>query len=546
MPQPIAIAKPLSPRQELLRIQKKIFAKNDEIIRSQALVRERGFELYERRYKRRVRTYEAPADLAELVAAIRESGLVYVGDYHTNPQSQRTLLRILKQLVGHAPRLGLGMELVQRRHQRHLDDYLAGRISEATFLERINLRKYWYFDLWENFKPIFDFARFHGIPMFGIEYSLGGDATLVRRDRESARIIASVVAARPDLKLVVFAGDLHIAPEHLPAEVRRVLEAKGIQRKELIVYQNSEAVYWRLAESGIEDKVEIVRIGEREFCVINTPPIVWQQTFLNWLEHEEGEIEYADARHSFLDLLHRIADFLKLRVPRRAEEVEVFTCGDLSFLKTLRDDGDFSKADIRRIKHQILASESYCIPQKNYVYLGNLSLNHAAEEASHYLKHLSSGPELPRDPVDAFYANIVHEAVGFFGSKIVNHKRKCFHEREYQGLVTYLTSEGGSRERYRELEIALLVLRHRQMDKKGLPIRSRRFFRSRHDLFFGVTHGLGYMLGDRLYYAMLDGRVSKAEIRDLYRDPMSEEGAAFELYRKWMRRLKGVKIPKRV
>jgi hypothetical protein len=287
-------------------------------------------------------------------------------------------------------------------------------------------------------------------------------------------------------------------------------------------------------------------VSDREFCVINTPPIVWQQTYLNWLEHEEGEIDYADARHSFLELLQQIADFLKISLPRKAEEVEVFTCGDLSFLKALQEEGGFSKTDIRRIKQQVLASESYCIPQKNYVYLGNLSLNHAAEEAAHYLKYLSSGKEFPRDPVDAFYANIIHEALGFFGSKTVNHKRKCFHEKEYVGLIGYLTSAQVPKGRRLELEIALLVLRHRELDKKSVPIRSRQFFRSRHNLFFGVTHGLGYMLGDRLYYAMIHDRMSKQEIRDIFRDPMQGEGEPFELYHRLLRKVRGIKIPKRV
>jgi heme-binding uptake protein ChaN (Tiki superfamily) len=541
-----APSQPLSPRQELLKIQKKIFAKNDEIIRSQAMVRERGFDLYERRYKRHVRAYESPSSVGELIDAILKSDIVYIGDYHTNPQSQRTLLRLLKQIVEAVPNLGVGLELVQKRHQRHLDDYLAGRIAEETFLDRINLRKFWYFDLWENFKPIFDFARFHGLPLFGIEFSLAGDATLVKRDSESARVIASAVAAHPEMKLLVFVGDLHIAPEHLPAQVERILQEKGLKKNDLIVYQNSESIYWRLAENEIEDKVEIVKISPREFCVINTPPIVWQQTYLNWLEHEEGEIDYADAKHSFLELLGRIAEFLKLPLPREADEVEVFTCGDLSFLKALQEDGGFSKTEIRRIKAQVMASESYSMPEKNYVYLGNLSLNHAAEEASHYLKYLSAGKEYPRDPVDAFYANVIHEALGFFGSKIINHKRKCFHEKEYLGLVNYLTTSKVPRERRLELEISLLVLRHRELDKKGIPIRSRQFFRSRHQLFFGVTHGLGYMLGDRLYYAMIENKIDKKEIREIFQDPMREEGSAFELYRRLSKRLRGVKIPKRV
>jgi hypothetical protein len=218
----------------------------------------------------------------------------------------------------------------------------------------------------------------------------------------------------------------------------------------------------------------------------------------------------------------------------------------LSFLKALKEDGSFSKTELKRIKDQILASESYCIPHKNYVYLGNLSLNHGAEEAAHYLKYLCAGRESPREPVDAFYANVLHEALGFFGSKIVNHKRKCFHEKEYVGLVSYLTSTKAPRERRLELEIALLVLRHRDLDKRGLPIRSRQFFRSRHDLFFGVTHGLGYMLGDRLYYAMIHDRVAKKEIRDAFYDPMRGEGAAYELYRRLLKKVRGVKIPKRV
>src|SRR5579885_1058262 len=115
----------LSPRQELLQIQKRIFARNNELIRSQALVRERRFDAYERQYKRHVRDYEKVSSQEELLEAIRESDVIYLGDYHTNAQSQRTLLRLLKQLAGTEPRfpkIGLGLELVLKKHQNHLDD----------------------------------------------------------------------------------------------------------------------------------------------------------------------------------------------------------------------------------------------------------------------------------------------------------------------------------------------------------------------------------------------------------------------------------------
>ena len=314
----------------------------------------------------------------------------------------------------------------------------------------------------------------------------------------------------------------------------------------MILYPNSEAIYWQLAADEVEDQVEIGRISDREFCIINTPPIVWQQSYLNWLEHEEGAIDYADAKHSFLELLKQVAEFLGIEAPAAAEEVEVFTCGDLSFLKKLSEDGSFSKREILQIKRQILASESYCIPQKKCVYLANLSLNHASEEAAHYLKAICAGAEFPRDPVDAFYANTLHEALGFFGSKIINHKRKCFHEKEYLGLVNYLKSAKVPRERLKEMETALLVLEHKQLERKGFSVGSRRYFKTRPDLFFGVTHGLGYMLGDRLYYALLAEKVTKEEIRDLFCDPMKGEGEPFEVYKRLLRKVRGVKIPRRV
>lgn len=535
-----------SPREELLKIQKRIFLRNNDLIRSQAIVREKNFEKYEADYRRRVRDYERVSSLEELVEAVLENDVIYLGDYHTNRQSQRTLLRLLKALKPKAPMLALGVELVQHKHQRHLDDYLAENISEEMFLKRIQFRKNWYFDLWPNFKPIFDFAAFHRLPVHAIEWSLGGRAPLEKRDEKTAGIICDLFKDEPDTKLIVFVGDLHVAPSHLPGRTQKKLRAAGMKKNDLIIYQNSESIYWKLAQDNVENHVEIVQVSPREYCIINTPPIVWQQSYLNWLEQEGDEIDYEDARDGLLELIRRIGEFLGLKVGEEIESLEVFTCGDLSFLRRLYEDGAFSKKEISRIKKQILDSESYCLPQHSCIYLANLSINHAAEEAAHYLKYLCSGPEAERDSVDAFYANILHEAAGFFGSKIINHKRKCFHEKEYRSLVHYLHSSKGSSRRRLEMEISLLILKHRELEKRDVSIRSSQYFKGRHDLFFGVTHGLGYMLGDRLYYALLEEKVSKDEMRDLFSDDVKEPGRAFALYRKLSRKVRGVKIPRRV
>src|SRR3990167_10862518 len=90
----------ISPREELLRLQQQIFKANERLIRSEAMVVEPGFEVYERRYRRTVARYLRPAEIEEVLTAIDQADLIYVGDYHTNPQSQRTFLRLLKLVAG--------------------------------------------------------------------------------------------------------------------------------------------------------------------------------------------------------------------------------------------------------------------------------------------------------------------------------------------------------------------------------------------------------------------------------------------------------------
>ncbi|MBN1283086.1 MAG: ChaN family lipoprotein [Proteobacteria bacterium] len=534
-----------SPRAELLAIQKRLWRWNRELIDHSILVKEPGFASYERAYKRAVARHLKPVDHEEMIEAVLRSEVIYVGDYHTCNQSQRSFLRILKAVVRRDKRFALGMELLHKRHQEVLDRYLDGRISEATFLKRIKLKEHWVFDLWENFKPLFDFCRYHGVRMYAIDAAPSG-SDVRARDAASARLLARIVKSNPGKRLFVLIGDLHIAPLHLPADLSRELAKAGLRRRSLSLYENSEAIYWRLAERGLDDRVEVVLLPDGNYCRMHTPPVVCQRSYLNWLEHEEGEIDYADAKSSFLEIVDRICEFLKVRLGKERDEVEVFTCGDLSFLKKLSESGKFAKREIETIKRQILASESYYIARTRFVYLANLSLNHAAEEASHFIKSVCSGEEKPREVVDAFYANILHEGLGFFGSKIINHKRKCYHERDFENLLAYFQSVRVPRERMLEHETAALVTEYKRMERKGRALAYTDIFRSRMDLFLAVTHALGYMLGDRLYYGLVGGRVKKADIRELFCDPWEDEGAPVEAYMRIFRKVRGVRIPKRM
>ena len=537
----------LLPREELLKIHRQIYRQNRQIISKSVIHTDRHFRRYEKEYLHAVSRYQSISTIGEVEEAMMKAQVIYVGDYHTLNQSQRSFLRILRGFIRKTDRFCLGLEVIQSRHQQWLDKYMQGKISDRNFLKKIGFQEHWFFDLWENFRPVFDFARHHRIPLYGIEISPGIGTSLQKRDFEMARLIYEIYRKNPVFKIFVFVGDLHLAKQHLPLQVEKIFSREKIRLKTVTLFQNSESIYWKLAVKGIEHEVQVVRVSRNEFCRMHTPPIVAQQSYLNWLEHEEGILDYADAKHTFLDYLDRIASFLDIKLGPTKEEVEVFTCGDLSFLKKLKSSGKFSASELREIKRQILRSESYTIPKMKYVYLANVSVNHAGEEASHYLKYLSSGEEMPRPMQDAFYANILHEALSFFGSKIINHRRKCHRPSEFVRLIRYLTHNRRSlKGRGLEYQTALIFLEHERKTKEGIPFHPNTIKSLSVDLFLAVTHAVGYYLGDRIFYGFLGGQLSKNYVRELFYDSMEEEGEPVRRYFQLVKKLKGVKLPKRV
>lgn len=536
---------PISPRKELLQIQRQLFLRNKRIIEESILLKEPGFDRYEKEYRRNSSKFDCVATIDDLNDAVMRANIVYVGDYHTCNQSQRSFLRILKSVVKKNNKFSIGLELIHTKHQEVLGQYMRGKISEEKFLEKIKLEEHWFYDLWGNFKPLFDFCHYHDIDIFAIDAAPEG-SNLRIRDEATAKVIAERLRKDKGKKLFILIGDLHIAPSHLPKDVLNLLspdEKKKI--KDLILYQNSENIYWDLALKG-KDAAEVVKINDRSFCRMHTPPVICQRSYLNWLEHEESEIDFSDLKHEFVEITERICQFLKIDLDsRHVDKIEIFTSGDLGFLDRLNELG-LDKKEISVVKKQILGSESYYIAKAHIVYLANLSINHAAEEVAHFIKAVCSGAEKPRKIEDAFYANILHEALGFFGSKVINSRRKCFQTDEFCELMKYLDEIGIPADRSLEYETAEFVTEFKNLEEHGRFPKDLSFLMCKLDLFIAVTHAIGYMLGEKIFYGLLENLVSKKDIRDLFFDRWEKEGSARDVYIRIIRKTGKVTIPERM
>ncbi len=528
-------------RQEIVDLHRTVFRRNQRRINASVAGYTPTFRRYERTYLRGVRHFERPATLAELDGALARADLIYVGDYHTLAQAQRSFLRLLRRLPRDRP-VTVALEFVQGRHQAALDRLMRGALSEQAFLRAIERTSHWLLHGWETFTEIFALARERAWRVLAIDSPGRGPAglSLAARDRYAARRIARALTETPRPRVITLVGELHVAPAHLPQAVAHELARTGNQATPLVVYQNCQEIYWQLEARGLEHEVELVRVADGQYCLINTPPIVCQQSFLNALEMDDDIPSVEEPGENFKEYARLIASFFDLDLKDALDDVDVASVADLSFLNRLRARGDFSEADLRRLHQQILHSESYYIPRARMAYLGNLSVNHAAEEAAHFVRHVIGGLGEPRLLVDAFYARCLEEALGFLGSKLINHRRKG---PTLAALVRQAHSRAGTR---RERLIARAVLVHARMEQGERVRGTRSLYTSDADTFNAVTHLLGYRLGERLYYGLVSGKLAKSEIRALFLENFAGDGAALTTYLHLVGRTSRVRVPERM
>ena len=91
--------------------------------------------------------------------------------------------------------------------------------------------------------------------------------------------------------------------------------------------------------------------------------------------------------------------------------------------------------------------------------------------------------------------------------------------------------------------MARLILKHHNLLEGNKIRNSTEIFDCGADLFNAVTHVIGYQLGNRIYYGLVNGDLDKMEIRELFFDCFEEDGAAFSTYLYFYALTKNIEIP---
>lgn len=540
----------MKPRDELVSLQKRLVTELQQRIDDSYERPDAGFARYLGQYESEFKQgFERVASRAEVIEQLMRANIAYFGDYHTLRTAQSAALSFLRELVRQRKRqVVLAVEMLHAADNAQTARFLAGKLTAAEFRKAVRWRKNWGFP-WSSFGRFFDLARSQGLPLFGLNIRAPRPkGSLAFRDAYAAELIAALTELYPDRLIAVVYGDLHIAPGHMPAQVEKRLARFGIRRRQLHLYQNSSELYWRLVERRLEHVVDVLKVKRDAYCIMNATPLVKYQSFLNWQENS-SELAFTGLEdldpglpgdstllEQVVDFVNTIAGFLKLEIPDPAG-FELATAADLDLLENLVTRGIYSETEMNALKSYMQLSETAFFVRANVLYLGNLSVSHAAEGAMKYilgiLRPMRVAPVAARDD---FYARIMLEALAFFGSKVINPRRKPRSLEEWQELFESLRHKRRlSAPQQLDRDIAQGYIAHdlyarRVLEGSKVEGGTRALFGQGTAAHVGLTRAIGRSLGYLLFEAVNAERLPLETVRGAIFDNLFQHDVARKRY----------------
>lgn len=522
----------MNTHRRILRLQRRILATIKSDVRKILGTQSLEIKRYYASYKREFQSSFLVSDKAHLLKACSKADIILMGDYHTFAQSQKAAVRILRELN---LKLTLALEMIPSTHQEALNSYLNGDLDEDSFKIAMSYEVNWGFP-WEQFRILLDYAKENKLAVLGL--NINHDRLQVR-DEHASRVIADWTQTHPEEKLFVLYGDLHLARSRIPRFIRRELKTRGLHRKILTIFQNSESLYWKLAAQKKENSVEVISLGKGRFCIMNAAPWVKLQSYLQWAEMSELLESDGNVAEHLQDLAHDrlrdLASALNLQPPKTRDFL-VQTIESLDFLDRLPRTNSLSRKELKVIKYHVLGNRTVFVPGPNLIYLSSASINAVAEGVALFLHSTCSRTRrLLLDPRDDFFAAILTSTAAYFGSKILNHKRKCDLEKDFKNLASRPARRDCHPFERLQKRAAKLVLNHCRAQREFLKNGTyrARFVDHQPDrlpLFFETTRSLGAILGEKLYASYVIGTYAAEKVERLYKTKLSDPAQTRKLY----------------
>jgi len=496
----------------------------------------REVQLYLKRPSQAFRSYESEflqdqknwkeALPSEFKRALREASLVFIGDFHTLRQSQRLVLRLLKQKIVPKPST-IGFEVLSVSHQSLLQKWLQSPTlnNEAALKGALQLEKR-FGSSWGTYRELFLECRKQKIEILALSPSSLHKKSLKGRDAFAARRLLPHISERT---WVLF-GEHHVARPHLP----RLMKLAMGERRIMVVQQNDDQASLRHLDALKKKSTLILESraraskseGIRLFCVLHTPIWIKWQSFLERQVHGniepilvEDAVEALDPRDQILWSLKMLLKFLqdpRYPLARDQDKLLDFHVAGPDSQEIYRQLSRLKKLQRRHVERELELSRTAILTEKRTILLAELTVNSCSHAAASYLFRFLTRSK----PENGFYLTALAEAVAFFLSKILNHSRRAPPWKTWQNLAL------NNSDRLKE---ARSILQSRHFSMFPPDSRNKKWLKRLAPHAGKAATSMGRILADSLFEAFLSGEFSRSRLIRVLTTPLRTEREAFEI-----------------
>jgi hypothetical protein len=425
------------------------------------------------------------------------------------------------------------LEAIFTRDQHIIDEWQAAKISDAELKNRLRYALEWGYE-WEPFLHTLKIARGLSIPILGADCAPRGNRRQIgRRDRHAAEIVARTRRSDPHALVVVFFGESHLAPSHLPREIEEQLPREDVR----VVLQNVDQLYFRAAGELVQH-IDALRVSNKAVAVFNATPLEKWQSYRLCIERWREESRWApDFTPLLYDLIDALLELLHIEsCPDEDDESNRYFVDcypEVVHLNSLERGREVLRrglagAELNRRLLELVEDGSCYVPELNLLVVYQLRMAPASKHVARFVYQACRGfePQIVTTDAetgrteDAFYARILEHAFEHFGAHLLYPSQPIGSEDDLLSFYEEASSPGvplSAAEYVHVLDCALL---HRDYELHAQsyaqkPPMLRDVSSWSNEMRELLALYLGQLLGSDLYRAYLKGTLSRIDGRSL-------------------------------
>lgn len=492
---------------EWYSLQRKFYEEAQHEITASISKKSKTLSDYENRYKKDLKKLKASTQ-RKMFQAINSADFLFIGDFHSLPQSQRFVLRLLRNKQIKKPK-AIAFEVISKEHEAFITAYLQKptKQKELKLREQLSLEENWSSNF-EVYLEIFKAAHSQKIKIKGLKTSA---QNLKKRDLLAAKQISQSMEP-----LWVLFGEFHCAREHLPKLVREL----NLDKSTVVIQQNIDHLQLKGLKESFKQKDKIYADATNKkiplFCILHTPLWVKWQSYLTQHIRKLEDSSSFDPTDQIHWSMNELSSFLEdSRYPLvKADEsffdFSVLHAGEEDFSKSIRK---LPRAEERKVLQQLELGGVAISTKTRRIFLAELTLNSCAQAASTYLYSAWT----KQDPQQRdFFMRCLFECHSFFLSKILNHSRKAKYWGDWKALLKDRRKSSLAKKVLQTQDFILAAQNPEQWTKKLKPHAKE------------VAQALGRMIADWCFEAFLAGEFSKQRLLRHISEPPENERQAIE------------------